>query len=147
VPNMATRLYGYNNESITALAEKNEQILLAGTSVHRLLAFDTKTHLYQTLYKAPTNHEVLHILHDDLNSRTFLCSDRITYLKNFSLQQQYMFAGKNVVPMGDNWYSFTHASGIGFFNSQFPADTVLPAKIAFSGKAKVPRKQRPLGVV
>lgn len=141
VPNMATRLYVFNNESITALAEKNAQTLLAGTSVHKLLAFDTKKHSYQLLYKAPTNHEVLHILHDDANGSTFLCSDRITYLRQFSLQQQYMFAGKNVVPVGENWYSFTHASGVGFFNSQYPEDTILPAKLAFAAQAKEPRNR------
>lgn len=139
VPNMATRLYVFNKEAITALAEKNDQTILAGTSAHRLLAFDTKKHTYQMLYKAPTNHEVLHILHDEANGTTFLCSDRVTYLRNFSLQQEYMIAGKNVVPMGDDWYSCTHAIGVGFFNTQHPEDTILPAKFAFASKAKEPR--------
>ena len=126
VANIKSRLYPFNNESITALAKKDEQTLLTGTSGHQLLAFDTKKNDYRKLYQTPTNHEVINILHDDVANETFLCSDRITYLKQFALQQQFVVAAKQIVPLGANWYVYAYAHGVGFFNSQQPSSTQLP---------------------
>lgn len=126
VPNLHTRLYAADGEAITALASAGPTMLLAGTSMHRLLGFDTRTRQFSSLYKAPTNHEVLHIYHRPESEETLLCSDRILYLRRFALQRQYMLAGKNVAAVADGWYAHAYASGMGFLNPGAGRDTAVP---------------------
>ncbi|MCU0335724.1 MAG: histidine kinase, partial [Chitinophagaceae bacterium] len=118
VPNLHTRLYTAGGEAITALASAGSHLLLAGTSMQRLLGFDTRTQQFSSLYKAPTNHEVLHIFHRPERHETFLCTDRITYLQHFRPKRQYMRAGKNVSAVSGNWYAYAYATGMGFLNTQ-----------------------------
>lgn len=131
VPNLLTRMYSYQQEPITAVEVMQKGMLFAGTASHRLLSFQTASNRFTSLYKGPANHEILHIYHNPQKQETFLCSDRITQLKNFSLDHEYLVAGKNVEPLGNHLYAYAFANGFGFINTARNDTFSLPPDFTF----------------
>ncbi|MCU0374307.1 MAG: histidine kinase [Chitinophagaceae bacterium] len=131
VPNLMAKMYAYNQEPITAVEAMQKGTLLAGTASHRLLSFQTTTNQFKPLYKGPANHEILHIFHNPQKQETFLCSDRITQLKNFSLAHEYLIAGKNIEPLGPHFYAYAFANGFGFINTARNDTFTLPPAFTF----------------
>ncbi|MCU0373696.1 MAG: histidine kinase [Chitinophagaceae bacterium] len=116
VPNLATRLYPYRDEAITALALKDEATLLAGTSSQRLLAFSAAKGSFTALYKDDANHEIIHILHEPAQNTTLLCSDKVTRLRHFGNPVVYSKAGKSGVSIAPDQYVIAYSNGITTLN-------------------------------
>lgn len=131
VPNLLARMYVYQQEPITAVEVMQQGTLFAGTASHRLLSFQTSTNRFKPLYKGPANHEILHIYHNPHKQETFLCSDRISQLKNFSLANEYLVAGKNIVPLDNHFYAYAFANGFGFINTARNDTSSLPTAFTF----------------
>jgi Histidine kinase/Two component regulator propeller len=113
VPDLASRLYKYENESITALAPSiNGKEIYAGTSNNRLLTFDDVNKSFKSLYKEATNHEVLSILEDIKTGNIVFSSDRITFLQQRQKIKEQLSAGKDFVIINEDWYAMAHSGGV-----------------------------------
>lgn len=113
IPDLSSRLYKYQNESITTLfPARNGKEMFAGTSNNRLLAFDELTKSFTSLYKETTNHEVLAILEDEIKGKILFSSDRIVFLQQGQKSKEQLSAGKEFAIINDDWYAMAHSGGI-----------------------------------
>lgn len=131
VPDLNTRLYNFQNKSITALAKKNNEIL-AGTSDHSVLSFNLKSNNLSQVYKDNTNHEILGLKYDNLTKLTLYWSDRIAYLRgNKKTNEHTNFAAKSITEIDENFYAVAYASGIALIrrnNKETPVPEWLKTK-------------------
>lgn len=127
VPDLSSRLYKYENESITALSPSfSGKEMYAGTSNNRLLAFDDFTKSFSSLYKETTNHEVLAILEDNKIGEIIFSSDRIIFLQQKKKRKEQLSAGKGFTIINNDWYAIAHSGGISLMARNGDNKTPIP---------------------
>jgi len=125
VPDINSRLYQYQAEGITALANAGENII-AGTANHRVLSFNEKDNSFTSIYKEEANHEILGLLYDEDKKQTIFYSDRIAFLDQNKKLREQLLGAKCVCVINKNLYAIAYSGGIGLVKRSNGAP-VVPA--------------------
>jgi len=134
VPDLNSRLYKYENESITALLPSaNRQDVFTGTSNNRILAFDDYQKIFLPLFKEPANHEVLSILEDPQTNWLLFASDRIAMLRNKNKYFEVFCAGKDFTIINNELYGLAHSGGISVLSRNGATSPSVPVWLQQEG--------------
>lgn len=131
VPDINSRLYQYQGEGITALANQGHNII-AGTANHRVLSFSEKENVFTSIYKEEANHEILGLFYDEDKKQTIFYSDRIAFLKGDKKVREQLLGAKSISSINKYLYAVAYSGGIGLLkrsdgSSAVPAWLVHPA--------------------
>ena len=125
IPDINIRLFQYENETITTLAnyKYNDDIIL-GTSKNQILHFSNNH--FQPIYKSSTKHEVLDIYYDKNLDNTIFCSNTISYLVHNKKVKEIIAAGKNIISLNDSLLVVACATGINLVSKKYLSEQNVP---------------------